>query len=104
MFIENPTYFLAITMLKEHGFYDNRIIPIPVDDKGIIVDELEKQIKKLPERKESDCRFPYMLYLVPTYSNPTGSVLSHQRRNMLANLARKYDILVRFIDNYLGCL
>lgn len=41
-----------------------------------------------------------MLYLVPSCGNPTGVLLSMERRLKLIELARKYDILVVCDDVY----
>lgn len=44
--------------------------------------------------------FTFVLYLVPTFSNPTGCTMSVQDRIRLLNLARKYDILILCDDVY----
>ncbi|KAF3917777.1 hypothetical protein ABW20_dc0102936 [Dactylellina cionopaga] len=44
--------------------------------------------------------YRYVLYCVPTYSNPTGTTLSLETRKRLVEIARKYDILLISDDVY----
>ena len=82
IFIESPTYFLILRMIKDHGF--ENIIPIPMQDDGVDVDVLEDAMKKefdrldIKNRRENE-RFWAMFYTIPTYHNPTGSCLSDSK-------------------------
>jgi DNA-binding transcriptional MocR family regulator len=104
IFLENPTYFLAIKILNEHGFSSDKIVQIPVDSDGISVDSLEEELSHQPLNSSkvlnSPKRFSFLLYLVPTYSNPTGTVLAQDKRVRLASLAKKFDMLIVCDDMY----
>ncbi|KAJ3033688.1 hypothetical protein HDV00_005907 [Rhizophlyctis rosea] len=106
--IENPTYFLAIRMLQDHGIPPSNMFPLATDDEGIMLDSLESTLGDLRAADPSASsqtsnglkRFPYILYCVATYSNPRGSTLPDDRRRRLVELAKKYDILVVSDDVY----
>ncbi|KAJ2996804.1 hypothetical protein HDV02_006182 [Globomyces sp. JEL0801] len=93
-------------MLIDYGFPKESFVPIPVDQNGIQVDELETKLKSFSNSnnniKQSSHfkKFKFLLYLVPTFSNPTGTILSHERRERIVKLAREYDVLVVCDDVY----
>jgi 2-aminoadipate transaminase len=80
--VEEPTYFLALRIFADHGL---RVIALPTDGDGLIVEALEEELKR---------RTPAFLYTVPTFQNPSGTTLSESRREGLAELAREHGFLV----------
>lgn len=60
-----------------------RIITIPIDEDGMMVQSLENEIIK----KE-----PKLIYVNSSYQDPTGTVLSVERRKKLLQLSEKYRI------------
>ncbi|KAI9352833.1 pyridoxal phosphate-dependent transferase [Obelidium mucronatum] len=104
--IENPTYFLALKVLEDHGFKAQEFVSIPTDHDGLNVDQLEAFFLSDSSRCNDDVaqgdahRFKYLMYLVPTYSNPTGRTTSLERRRKLVTLARKHNVLVVCDDVY----
>lgn len=83
VFVEEPSYFLALRILQE----DHRLnaVPIPTDEHGLA----------LPAVAEALTRHrPVFLYTIPTYQNPTGRTLSHSRRQQLLALAEEHDFLI----------
>jgi len=83
--VENPTYFLALSIFADHGL---RIVSIPVDHEGLDLDVLEEKLKK---------HQPKLLYTIPTFQNPSGhtlSLASLARRERLIELAEKHDFLI----------
>jgi len=76
--VENPTFFGALDTFRSLGA---RLIPVPVDQEGLRVDVLERAV--------GTC-LPRLLYLTPTYHNPTGTLLSYVRRRVVASLAKEY--------------
>ena len=100
VFVEDPTYFLAIQMLKDLHL---NIVPIPQDADGMQVDLLEQMLeqgKSSPGSGGTRSNFKAMVYVIPTYNNPTGSTLSAARREKLVQLAYKHQLLVVSDDVY----
>ncbi|MEW6732850.1 MAG: PLP-dependent aminotransferase family protein [Acidobacteriota bacterium] len=80
--LENPTYPGASNAVSALGA---RLIGIPVDTAGMQIANLEQIIIR---------QRPKLIYVVPTFHNPTGHTLSLERRHQLMALARKYRIAV----------
>ncbi|MBV9711000.1 MAG: PLP-dependent aminotransferase family protein [Ktedonobacteraceae bacterium] len=89
--VEDPTYVGMIELAAQRG---QRVIGIPSDEHGILPDAVEAACKRY---------HPRLLYLIPTFHNPTGRSLSSQRRQALLRLARTYDFLI-FEDDVAGML
>lgn len=85
---ESPTFLGAIQAMRE---YNATIVPMPTDDEGVIVEEAEKLIR---------LHHPKMMYVIPTFQNPTGITLSLPRRKALAELAAKYGVVIAEDDPY----
>jgi GntR family transcriptional regulator/MocR family aminotransferase len=56
---------------------------IPMDDDGIRLDMLENYILD---------NHPRLIYVMPTFQNPTGRIMPLHRRRQLINLANEYNI------------
>jgi len=82
IFVEEPTYFLALRIFADH---DLHLVPIRTDSNGLLIESLEEKLN------ESDPKF---LYIIPTFQNPTGHTLSPERRKRLVSLSRQHDFLV----------
>ncbi len=82
IFVEEPSYFMALLIFRDHGL---QCVPIPMDDDGIRLDELEE---KLTEFR------PKFLYIIPTFQNPSGRTLSQERREKLVEWAQRDNFLV----------
>lgn len=80
---ENPSYLGAINVFNT---YHAKYLPVPMDEDGMIVEELEKTLQQYPNAK--------VIYTVPDFQNPTGRTLSVDRRKKVAELAAKYGIPV----------
>jgi len=63
-----------------------KYVEVPMDDEGIIMEELEQALKKNPTTK--------FIYTVPDFQNPTGRTMGLARRKKLVELANKYNVLV----------
>ncbi|MCD9025007.1 PLP-dependent aminotransferase family protein [Cohnella silvisoli] len=79
---ENPTHHTAIKNLKLHGF---DITGIPMERDGINLRELERALSE----QAYDCA-----YFVPSYHNPTGIVMSPEKRIELMKLMTRHQIPV----------
>jgi len=91
--LENPTYLAAINAFKTAN---PNMIGVPVDEKGMKVEILEEELRKL---KNSGKGLKYV-YTIPTASNPTGISTTLDRKKYLLELASKYDFLVVEDDPY----
>ncbi|KAH8553451.1 pyridoxal phosphate-dependent transferase [Umbelopsis sp. PMI_123] len=102
VFLQSPTYHLVFQMVKDRGFDQNQLVAVPEDDDGIQVDWLEQKLNEL-QIGDSPAHPRYynaVLYTVPTYSNPSGSILTHERRQKLVELACRHHLLVICDDVY----
>jgi 2-aminoadipate transaminase len=84
-----PTYLGA---LQAWNAYEASYCSVPLDDDGILVDELEKEL-------EGGMK-PTFVYVLPNFHNPAGTTLSGERRVKLVELARKYDLILVEDDPY----
>src|SRR5205823_15029159 len=66
--VEDPTYLGAIQMFRARNV---RVIGVPTDNEGIRVDLLESILAR---------HRPNLIYTIPTFQNPTGTVMSLDRR------------------------
>lgn len=89
---ESPSYLGAINAFKA---YQPNFVEIPMDDNGMIIEELEKALKANPNTK--------MIYTIPDFQNPTGRTMSDDRRKRVAELAAEYKVPV-IEDNPYGDL
>lgn len=80
--MENPTYIGAIDAFRTTG---NRLIPIPVDADGPRIEVVGMLAAGAPLR---------LVYVVPTFHNPTASTMSEVRRRELAAAASQLDFQV----------
>lgn len=86
--VEGPTFLATIQCFRLYGA---EVISAPVDGNGVIVEELEKLIAE---------HQPKLVYLIPTFGNPSGATLSLERRKRVLELAVKYQTLVVEDDPY----
>ncbi|MDK8182395.1 PLP-dependent aminotransferase family protein [Paenibacillus sp. UMB4589-SE434] len=77
---ENPTHHTAIKQFRLQG-YD--VTGIPMERDGIHLQELERAV----QAQSYDCA-----YVVPSYHNPTGIVMSPAKRLKLLQVMANYDI------------
>ena len=86
--VEGPTFLATIQCFRLYGA---ELISAPIDGNGVKTDELEKLIA---EHK------PKFVYLIPTFGNPSGAMLSLERRKRVLELAVKYQTLIVEDDPY----
>jgi GntR family transcriptional regulator/MocR family aminotransferase len=77
--VESPSYYGALEIFKGYGA---RFVTVPVDDDGIVVEDMEPVLAR--ER-------PKLIYVMPTFQNPTGACMSPARREALVKLAVRYE-------------
>ncbi|MEV6761099.1 PLP-dependent aminotransferase family protein [Streptomyces sp. NPDC051105] len=86
--VESPCYLAA---LQVFGLAGARILPVPGDADGVNPAALEELVRA--ER-------PKLLYLVPTFQNPTGRTMSAARRAALATTAARHGLWIVEDDPY----
>lgn len=86
--VESPCYGAAIDTFMNRG---NAIVPIPMDKEGMRMDVLEEQCLTTP---------PKLVYVNPTFQNPTGRTMSEKRRKELLELAETYNFLIVEDDSF----
>ncbi len=86
--VEVPTYLGAIQTFRALGI---RVLGVPTDSDGIRVDLLETILAR---------HRPRLIYTQPTFQNPTGIVMSPERRRRLLMLARRYQTPILEDDPY----
>lgn len=80
---ESPTYLAAISAFKSYGC---SFIEIPTDENGMNMEALEEILSSTENVK--------LIYVIPTFQNPTGKTWNLERRKKLAELSAKYDVAV----------
>ena len=86
--VESPTFLGAIQAMR---IYKAQLIAMPMDEGGVIIDEVEKLVQR---------HHPKMMYIIPTFQNPTGRTLCLERRKALADMAAKYGFIIAEDDPY----
>ncbi len=85
---ENPTYPGAFLTFRWAGA---DVVGLPVDHDGVRVDALEEALARYR---------PKLVYLIPAFQNPTGAVLTAERRRRVLELALQYRVPVVESDLY----
>lgn len=91
--VASPTYLGAI---QAFGAYKNEFVPVAADHQGMRMDALEEALEGMRRAGET----PKFIYTVPTFQNPSGTVLPMDRRKRLLELAHEYDTLIIEDDPY----
>lgn len=86
--VERPTYLTAIQIFRS---YQAAFLAVPYDQAGVDVDHLTAIIRR--ER-------PQVVYLVPTFQNPSGRTLSLVNRQQLAAMLSRERVVLLEDDPY----
>lgn len=89
--VENPTYQAIANIIQAKRM---KAIPVPMDEDGMKVDAVERLLVK------NDVK---LIIVTPTFHNPTGYVMSLERRKKLLELAAYHQVPI-FEDNCLSDL
>jgi DNA-binding transcriptional MocR family regulator len=77
---ENPTHNTAIKLMKLHNL---NLLGIDLDEDGINVEKLEGALKEKQVK---------LVYLIPSYHNPTGTTMSAEKRKKVYELCKTYGV------------
>ncbi len=86
--IEQPTYFGAIKAFKNRKV---NLIGLDLTENGIDLNILENKIIKYK---------PKLIYVTPTFNNPTGYSWSNSYRRKFLEVVNKYNVLIIEDDPY----
>ena len=80
---ENPSFIGSLNSFRSNGATP---VGVPMENDGISLSALEDTLKNTPNAK--------LLYLIPTFHNPSGITMSLEKRLGVLELARKYDVVI----------
>lgn len=80
---ENPSFIGALNAFRS---YNVKLVGVDMDNDGINLEKLEQALKDNKNAK--------LIYLIPTFHNPTGITMSYEKRKGVLALAKKYNIPV----------
>ncbi len=80
---ENPSFIGSLNSFRSNGAV---VKGIPMNDEGIDIEALEQALKNDPRVK--------LLYLIPTFQNPTGRTMSLKTRCRVYELAMQYGVVI----------
>jgi DNA-binding transcriptional MocR family regulator len=80
--VENPTYPGCADAFASAG---GRLISLPTDEEGIVLDGLERMLAG---------SVIAAAFVIPTFQNPTGALMSENRRRRLAEIAGRLRVPV----------
>ncbi len=86
--VEGPTFLATIQCFRLYGA---EVISAPTDENGVIPEALEQLIAE---------HQPKLVYLIPTFGNPSGVLLSLERRRQILEMAVRHQTLVVEDDPY----
>ncbi len=89
VFVESPTYDRPLKILNESRC---TIVPMALDEDGLIPAELEKALAA------NDT--PAFVYLIPTFQNPSGRTIPEDRRRQIVDIARAAGVIILEDDPY----
>ncbi len=78
---EDPTYTAALSSMRG---YECEFVPVATDEAGMVMEDLERKLKENKNVK--------LIYVIPTFQNPSGKTWTLERRKGLLSLAEKYDV------------
>ena len=86
--VESPSFVHCVEIFK---MFQAKCIAVECDDQGMVPEDVEAKIKEYN---------PKIVYVIPTFQNPTGKTLPAERRRRLAELGSQYDVIILEDDPY----
>ena len=97
----NPTDLLAaIRKRGRRGLTIQQLVNQLAAERKLGRSEVRHLLRPVLKSLQRQGRKARLLYLVPTFNNPSGTTLNIERRRQLVKLAREYDLLVVEDDVY----
>lgn len=85
--VSAPTYLGALQCFNA---YQAAYEAIPLDNDGMRIDLLEEKLESMARVGDH----PKLLYVIPTFQNPSGVTMVAERRKRLLDLAEAYDFII----------
>lgn len=92
MFCESPSFIGSLNAFRSYGV---NLVGVELEEDGMNLDALEQAVKENPN--------PKLVYVIPNFQNPTGRVMSLEKRKGLYELACRYNLII-LEDNPYGDL
>lgn len=86
--VESPTFVHCVEIFE---MFQARCVGVAMDEDGMVPEDLEEKIRK---------HSPKIVYLIPTFHNPTGRTLSLERREKIAEIGSSRDVIILEDDPY----
>ncbi len=86
--VEVPSYLGALQVFRRAGA---RLLTVPMDGEGMRTDALERLLVRY---------HPQLIYTLPNFQNPSGKVMSLERRQELLTLAQHHQVPILEDDPY----
>lgn len=88
IFLEQPSYLHSVHVFQSAGMH---LFGVPLDNEGIVTKNISR-LKKLHNGA--------LLYTIPSFHNPTGTLMSHNRRTELLGTCKKEKLPIIEDDVY----
>ncbi len=86
--VEEPSFTQAIETFE---LFEAKCVGIECDSQGIIMEDLEKKFEQYK---------PKIIYVIPSFQNPSGRTTPLERRKALAEFANAHDVILLEDDPY----
>jgi GntR family transcriptional regulator of abcA and norABC len=80
--LERPSFLYSLSLFQSAGL---RLLPVATDDAGVVPEDLERVVR---------LHRPAMVWLNPTFHNPTTTTLSAARREAVLEVCRRWNLPV----------
>jgi len=84
--LEHPSYWVFMGALRTSGV---RCVTVPLDEQGMRADLLEEKLAAL--ERSGDLPRLKLIYTMSYYQNPTGTLISDERRSELMKVMKAYS-------------
>ena len=86
---EGYSYMSTMDTFRTYGAH---LVGVPLEEDGMDLQKLEEVLASNPNTK--------LIYIIPTFQNPTGITTSLEKRKAIYDLAVKYDVVILEDDPY----
>ncbi|GAB3736608.1 aminotransferase-like domain-containing protein [Nocardiopsis nanhaiensis] len=87
---EDPSFAGCLDLIRDRGA---TVHPVPLDDQGIDANGVRRAFAE---------KAPHLLYVMPSYHNPTGTMMSAARRRELGEMSARHGVPVLEDSAYTG--